>query len=122
MDLFGCQLELVHSHLESYFIHFCNLLGPGNRRYIQIMMVLTRAFLQVLRNEDCQSNFDPVSNAEGSKTGFESSMAINEFLFSQNIDNINLFKLVRYIEESTIMHKVDHFLLFTSYSSSCIPL
>ncbi|KAF3641252.1 putative Peroxidase 48-like [Capsicum annuum] len=100
------QLELVHSHLESYFIHFCNLLGPGNRRYIQIMMVLTRAFLQVLRNEDCQSNFDPVSNAEGSKTGFESSMAINEFLFSQNIDNINLFKLVRYIEESTIMHKV----------------
>ncbi|CAN4098352.1 unnamed protein product [Withania somnifera] len=100
------QLELVHYHLESYFIRFCNLLGPGNRRYIQIIMVLTRAFRQVLRNEDCQSNFDPVSNAEESKTGFESSMAINEFLFAHNIDNINLFKLLRYIEESNIIHKV----------------
>ncbi|MCD7457171.1 hypothetical protein HAX54_034377 [Datura stramonium] len=100
------QLELVHSHLESYFMRFRNLLGPGNRRYIQIMMVLTRAFLQVLRKENCQSNFDPVSNSEGSKTGFESSMAINEFLFSHNIDNINLFKLLRYMEESNIIHKV----------------
>ncbi|XP_060167253.1 uncharacterized protein LOC132598418 isoform X1 [Lycium barbarum] len=100
------QLELVHSHLESYFIRFRNLLGPGNRRYIQIIMVLTRAFLQVLRNENCHSNFDPVFNAEGSKSGIDSSMAINEFLFAHNIDNINLFKLLRYIEESDIIHKV----------------
>lgn len=107
----------MHSHLESYFVRFRNLLGPGNRRYIQIIMVLTRAFLQALGNENCQSNFDPVCNAEGSKSGFDSSMAINEFLFAHNIDNINLFKLLRYIEESNIIHKVDHFLLFTGYSS-----
>ncbi|KAJ8560064.1 hypothetical protein K7X08_004122 [Anisodus acutangulus] len=100
------QLELVHSHLESYFKRFRNLLGPGNRRYIQIVMVLTRAFLQVLHNENCQSNFDPGCNAEGSKSGFDSSMAINEFLFSHNIDNINLFKLLKYVEESNIIHKV----------------
>ncbi|KAH0749457.1 hypothetical protein KY290_028689 [Solanum tuberosum] len=100
------QLELVHSHLESYFIRFRNLLGPGNRRYIQIMMVLTRSFLQVLRNENCQSTFYPLCNAEGSKSGFESSTAINEFLFALNIDNINLYKLLLYIEESNIMHKV----------------
>ncbi|XP_016514733.1 uncharacterized protein LOC107831480 [Nicotiana tabacum] len=100
------QLELVHSHLESYFIRFRNLLGPGNRRYIQIIMVLTRAFLQALGSENCQSSFDPVYNAEGSKSGFDSSMSINEFLFAHNIDNINLFKLLRYIEESNIIHKV----------------
>lgn len=122
MDLLHFQLELVHSHLESYFIRFRNLLGPGNRRYIQIMMVLTRAFLQVLRNENCQSTFDPLCNAEGSKSGFESSTAINEFLFAHNIDNINLFKLLLYIEESNIIHKVYDLCLFTSFSSISIPL
>ncbi|KAM7480447.1 hypothetical protein LguiA_028660 [Lonicera macranthoides] len=101
------QLEQVHSHLEMYFQRFHNLLGPGNRRYIQTMMVLTRAFLQTLRNDNCASYVDPTSAKEVSRAKSSlDSMAINEFLFSLNIDNINLVKLLQYIKESNIIHKV----------------
>ncbi|RAL44089.1 hypothetical protein DM860_015010 [Cuscuta australis] len=98
------QLERLHSHLESYLKRFQSLLGPGNRRYIQTLMVLTRAFLHILcHGKNTGSSF---FSAEGTESGFEFSMTINEFLFSLNIDNINLVKLVYYIQDSNIIHKV----------------
>nr|GMD33796.1 ATP-dependent DNA helicase DDX11 [Ipomoea batatas] len=100
------QLDCLHSHLESYLKRFQNLLGPGNRRYIQTLMVLTRAFLQILCHGKNASNAEPFCPAEGTEGSFDFSMAINEFLFSLNIDNINLVKLVYYIQESNIIHKV----------------
>ncbi|XP_028109836.1 ATP-dependent DNA helicase DDX11 [Camellia sinensis] len=103
------QLERVHSQLGRYFERFHNLLGPGNRRYIQTLMVLTRAFLQILHPENSTSYTDSCPDADGfsgAKSANDCSMAINEFLFSLNIDNINLVKLVRYIKESNIIHKV----------------
>ncbi|XP_031252752.1 ATP-dependent DNA helicase DDX11 [Pistacia vera] len=101
------QLENVHNHIEKYFARFQNRLGPGNRRYIQTLMVLTRAFLQALNNErdeSCASQ--DAEKATGAKTGSDSSMAINDFLFSHNIDNINLVKLLQYVKESNIILKV----------------
>ncbi|CAH9088546.1 unnamed protein product, partial [Cuscuta europaea] len=99
------QLDRVHSHMESYLKRFQNLLGPGNRRYIQTLMVITRAFLRILCHEmNTGGPFCPAS--EGTESGFEFSMTINEFLFSLNIDNINLVKLVYYMQESNIIHKV----------------
>lgn len=80
------------SEIERYHDRFRNLLGPGNRRYIQTLIVLTHAFLHTL--------LDDIGSASNS------SMAINDFLFSLNIDNINLVKLVRYIKESNIVNKV----------------
>ncbi|KAL1810863.1 hypothetical protein ACET3Z_020928 [Daucus carota] len=100
------QLEHVLSHLEMYMQRFCNMLGPGNRRYIQIMIVLARAFLQTLCTNSA-SDIDTLSSEDSSgSTTLDSSMAINEFLFSLNIDNINLVKLLEYINESNIIHKV----------------
>ncbi|KAF3450756.1 hypothetical protein FNV43_RR06845 [Rhamnella rubrinervis] len=106
------QLENVHYHMEKYFERYCNLLGPGNRRYIQTLLVLTRAFLQILCNEvDASYMYSFQSTEKGSEeTGAsDSSMAINDFLFSLNIDNINLIKLLQYIKESNIMHKVSSY-------------
>lgn len=102
------QLENVHSRIEMYFRRFCNVLGAGNRRYIQTLMVLTRAFLQALNEEHVNhtSGCHDAESGGGKKNTFDSSMAINDFLFSLNIDNINLFKLLQYIKESKIMHKV----------------
>ncbi|KAK2971189.1 hypothetical protein RJ640_008613 [Escallonia rubra] len=94
------QLEHVHSNLERYFQRFRNLLGPGNRRYIQTLMVLTRAFLQTLSNSSCS---EEVYDA---KSSTDASMTINEFLFSLNIDNINIVKVLQYMKESNIIHKV----------------
>ncbi|GMH15967.1 hypothetical protein Nepgr_017808 [Nepenthes gracilis] len=103
------QLENMHHSLEMYLARFHNLLGPGNRRYVQTLMVLTRAFLQaILKEEDLNESamsFDPKNSADV-KTSSESSMAINDFLFSLNIDNINFVKLIQYMRESNIIHKV----------------
>ncbi|BBG98991.1 RAD3-like DNA-binding helicase protein, partial [Prunus dulcis] len=82
-------LEDVHSHIEKYFERFCNVLGPGNRRYIQTLMVLTRAFRQVFLKDD-RSYGDSCRDTEK----------------ASGANNINLVKLLQYIKESNIMHKV----------------
>ncbi|XP_059455898.1 uncharacterized protein LOC132186105 isoform X2 [Corylus avellana] len=101
------QLENVHSHTVRYFERFRNLLGPGNRRYIQTLMVLTRAFLQILLEDASYVDVpQDTEKASGANDASNSSMAINDFLFSLNVDNINLVKLLQYIKESNIMYKV----------------
>ncbi|XP_075520370.1 uncharacterized protein LOC142553767 isoform X1 [Primulina tabacum] len=101
------QLTHLRVLLDGYFKRFCNLLGPGNRRYIQILMVLTRAFSRVLCDDiKVVNNVHVLSNIEDREGAFDSSMAMNEFLFALNIDNINLVKLLRYIKESNIIYKV----------------
>ncbi|CAN1285886.1 ATP-dependent DNA helicase DDX11 [Linum perenne] len=102
------QLELVYSHVEKYFTRFRNVLGPGNRRYIQTLIVLTRAFLRSLCGEQGSAGVhaNQVEDAVNSKDIFHTSVAINEFLFSLNIDNINLVKLLQYVKESNLVYKV----------------
>ncbi|KAK3140457.1 hypothetical protein QOZ80_5AG0401340 [Eleusine coracana subsp. coracana] len=87
------QLKAVLSQLEAYLDRFHNVLGAGNRRYIQTLTVLTRSFLRVL------------INGQDSACA-TTSMTINQFLFSLDIDNINIVKLCQYVKESNIIHKV----------------
>ncbi|MCL7052148.1 hypothetical protein MKW94_027669 [Papaver nudicaule] len=100
------QLEKVHRQLELYFERFRNLLGAGNRRYIQTMMVLTRAFLKVLLGDKDSGSLTLGEKSSEQKAASDSSMAINDFLFLLDIDNINLVKLHHYIKESNVVHKV----------------
>ncbi|XP_021736848.1 ATP-dependent DNA helicase DDX11-like [Chenopodium quinoa] len=101
------QLENLHQCLENYLEKFRSRLGSGNRRYIQILMILTRAFMQAIFNED-ETNDNVTSNAvdRATKGPNESSVTINDFLFALNIDNINFVKLINYVKESNIIHKV----------------
>ncbi|KAL7099900.1 hypothetical protein ACP275_09G115300 [Erythranthe tilingii] len=101
------QLNQLQSHLDVYFRRFRNLLGPGNRRYIQTLMTLTRAFSQFLSaGNKFVNQTDPVcNNTEEITSTSDSTMTINEFLFALNIDNINLVKLLQYMKESNIIHK-----------------
>ncbi|KAF7843340.1 ATP-dependent DNA helicase DDX11 [Senna tora] len=106
------QLENVHSHVDTYFGKFCNLLGPGNRRYIQTLLVLTRAFLRLLLNEKDTNpidSFQDIEKASEERRVSEFTMSINDFMFELNVDNINLVKLVKYMKESKIMHKVSSY-------------
>ncbi|CAM8958953.1 unnamed protein product [Rhodiola kirilowii] len=102
------QLERVQSCIESYFSRFRNLLGPGNRRYLQTLLVLTRAFLKALYDDT--TFITPFQNMENNSLTAtnvaDSTFSINDFLFSVNIDNINLVKLLIYLRESNIIHKV----------------
>lgn len=91
-------------------MRFRNLLGPANRRYIQTLMVLTQAFLRVLLNEkdgNLIASCRDIEQASEESRVSDYTIAINEFIFELNIDNINLFKLLKYIKESNITHKVN---------------
>lgn len=100
-------------------MRFRNLLGPANRRYIQTLMVVIQEFLRVLLNEKDGNLIDShrdIEQASEERKASDFTMSINDFLFELNIDNINLVKLLKYIKESHIMHKVIltkylHFLL-----------
>lgn len=64
------------------------------------------------------SSFLYTEKESGENGSSDFSMAINDFLFSLNIDNINLIKLHQYIKESNIMHKVIpyyHYALLTHF-------
>ncbi|WOL02168.1 hypothetical protein Cni_G10887 [Canna indica] len=98
------QLNHVLSNLELYLDKFRSRLGAGNRRYIQTLIVLTQSFLQLLLESCGVSSCINEQELKG-KLG-DTSMTINDFLFSLNIDNINLVKLHRYVKESKIAHKV----------------
>ncbi|KAF6164159.1 hypothetical protein GIB67_010129 [Kingdonia uniflora] len=103
------QLEEVHQYLEFYLERFQNLLGAGNRRYLQTLMVLTSAFRRVLSQEKDSSPLNPCNNIQRpdeQKSICDSSMTINDFLFCTETDNINLIKLQSYIKESNIIHKI----------------
>ncbi|KAK4395254.1 ATP-dependent DNA helicase DDX11 [Sesamum angolense] len=101
------QLNQLQTHLDGYFRRFCSLLGPGNRRYIQTLIILNRAFLQMLSDDmNVVNPTDPSCDADEIKNASCSTMTINEFLFGLNIDNINLVKLLQYMTESNIIHKV----------------
>ncbi|KAL9281985.1 hypothetical protein AtEden1_Chr5g0125921 [Arabidopsis thaliana] len=45
------KLEDIHCSIESYLGRFQNLLRAENMRYIQIMLILTRAFLKPLASD-----------------------------------------------------------------------
>lgn len=75
-------------------------------------MTLTRAFSQILSADQKVVKYtDPACDAQEIKNSPDSTMSINEFLFALNIDNINLVKVLQYMKESNIIHKVDVFLI-----------
>jgi chromosome transmission fidelity protein 1 len=89
----------VKSLLSMYLSRFKAMLSAGNRRYIQTLLILIEAFLNRLTANDKSTELK-----EGNET--VEMLTINDFLFSLNIDNINMFKLCEYMKSSKIIHKV----------------
>ncbi|CAN8233350.1 unnamed protein product [Cochlearia groenlandica] len=103
------QLEDVHCSIENYLGRFQSILGAGNRRYIQTLLILIQALLKPIandRNLNTRNNGIDTGSPSKNKPSRGCSMAIYDFLFSLNIDNINLVKLLAYFKESNIVHKV----------------
>ncbi|CAN6441709.1 unnamed protein product [Victoria cruziana] len=115
------QLEHVGSSLKMYLERFQDRLGAGNRRYIQTLVILVESFLQLLLGGKVirSGESSPVEgNDQMDKEEFRDySMAINDFLFSLDIDNINFVKLMGYIKQSNIINKVSGF--SSKMASSC---
>ncbi|KAG0454641.1 hypothetical protein HPP92_023623 [Vanilla planifolia] len=114
------QLKQVLSHLEKYLEKFRSRLGSGNRRYIQTLVVLTKSFLRLLLGHDDSELISCMDeNLSFEENMVDVSMTVNEFLFSLDIDNINFVKLVNYVKESHIIHKVGGYGLKLASYENC---
>lgn len=101
-DIHSCQvtalqIKQVNSQLSEYLDKFRRRLAASNRRYIEMLLVLIGSITRFL------------SSTPQAETGDARMMTINDFVFSLGIDNLNLFKIRRYIKESNIVHKVSSY-------------
>lgn len=89
------QLELSRAQLGVYLQNFRNRLKGKNRVYIAQTVRLLDSLIGYMRNE-------PTRNRPG-----ECLVDVGDLVAGKGVDQINLFKLVRYIHESKLARKVE---------------
>lgn len=97
----GSQLCQAHSQLLQYMERYRKRLKAKNLMYIEQILYLLQKFVAVLGGNIKQNP----STQSLLQTGFELK-SMNDFLFQSQIDNINLFKVQRYLEKSMISRKL----------------
>ncbi|XP_038196403.1 ATP-dependent DNA helicase DDX11 isoform X2 [Arvicola amphibius] len=97
----GSQLCQAHSQLLQYMERYGKRLKAKNLMYIKQILYLLEKFVAVLGGNIKQNP----STQSLLQTGSELK-SINDFLFQSQIDNINLFKVQRYLEKSMISRKL----------------
>ncbi|CAO2625666.1 ATP-dependent DNA helicase DDX11 [Lemmus lemmus] len=97
----GSQLCQAHSQLLQYMERYRKRLKAKNLMYMKQILYLLEKFVAVLGGNIKQNP----STQSLLQTGSELK-SINDFLFQSQIDNINLFKVQRYLEKSMISRKL----------------
>jgi chromosome transmission fidelity protein 1 len=94
-EIFSSQLEVLNKALNLYSEKYYRLLNGKNLYYMNLLNSVIKKL----------SGFDKsrasISNSE--------VLTVNELLFNSGLDNINLFKLKRYILETNLSNKVGGF-------------
>ncbi|XP_038940698.1 probable ATP-dependent RNA helicase DDX11 isoform X6 [Rattus norvegicus] len=97
----GSQLCQAHSQLLQYMERYRKRLKAKNLMYIKQILYLLDKFVAVLGGNVKQNP----STQSLPQTGSE-LQSINDFLFQSQVDNINLFKVQRYLEKSMLSRKL----------------
>ncbi|XP_034380878.1 ATP-dependent DNA helicase DDX11 isoform X2 [Arvicanthis niloticus] len=97
----GSQLCQAHSQLLQYMERYGKRLKAKNLMYIKQILYLLEKFVVVLGGNVKQNP----STQSLPQTGSELK-SINDFLFQSQVDNINLFKVQRYLEKSMLSRKL----------------
>lgn len=102
VDIYQLQTSLVQ--LETYLSRYCMRLSPANRLKTQTLQTLGSSFVRLLSES---------TSATGTESGVwrrglsgENCWTVNDFLFSMNLDNINLFQLINWVHETKLAFKV----------------
>jgi len=94
------QLKLGRAQLGGYLLKFRNRLKGKNRVYVT----------QLVRLIDSLKNFlEGKSGAALKAGGDEGEVVVGELLKGNGVDQINLYKLMRYLQESKIARKVEQY-------------
>ncbi|XP_052606159.1 ATP-dependent DNA helicase DDX11 isoform X3 [Peromyscus californicus insignis] len=97
----GSQLCQAYSQLLQYMERYGKRLKAKNLMYIKQILYLLEKFVAVLGGNVKQNP----STQSLLQTGSELK-SINDFLFQSQVDNINLFKVQRYLEKSMVSRKL----------------
>ncbi|GAB4815219.1 hypothetical protein N2152v2_002265 [Parachlorella kessleri] len=126
-ELTATQAAAAHTQLAAYFDRFRAQLAPGNAVHLQTLQRVIATLCRYLDSSttsnhaqqpagtNSQQHSVPMGCAVGGKGGgmpMEAAvvvLTVNDFLLQSGLDNINLFRLVRYIRESKAVYKVAGF-------------
>eukprot|EP01012_Entosiphon_sulcatum_P023723 TRINITY_DN2883_c0_g1_i1.p1 TRINITY_DN2883_c0_g1~~TRINITY_DN2883_c0_g1_i1.p1 ORF type:complete len:657 (-),score=73.87 TRINITY_DN2883_c0_g1_i1:402-2372(-) len=88
--------------LQQYFDRYNARLLAKNRAHVRQLHGLVQKFSEYLRNPSSQVPADTVSQ--------QTIITTSQFLFQLGVDNINLFEIQQFIQESDIIRKLDNIL------------
>ncbi|XP_078369659.1 ATP-dependent DNA helicase DDX11-like isoform X2 [Oculina patagonica] len=116
VEITGSQILCAHSQLTQYQDRYRTRLKAKNLLYIQQLLYVLTCFLNCLGGKD-QILSKMISTTTADEGGpKEAKMqdvklkTINDFLFSAQMDNVNLFKIKKYCEKSIISKKLNGFI------------
>ena len=108
-DLSLRQLTAASEQLNEYWEKFKARLAPGNARHIKTLLLLCRALHKRVDSAAVSrlgvAATPPSSKGHGTSPPVSEALRVNEFLFSLGMDNVNVYKLQRYVTESKVLFK-----------------
>ncbi|GAB1601699.1 ATP-dependent DNA helicase DDX11-like isoform X1 [Argonauta hians] len=117
-EVFGSQLCQAHSQLSQYVQRYRTKLKAKNLMYTnQILFLLSRFVVYIGGSLDTPSDTQHLKKVESK------IFTINDFLYESKLDNINLFKILRYCQRSQISKKLNGFVeKYQPSSVNYVPL
>ncbi|XP_045596543.2 ATP-dependent DNA helicase DDX11 [Procambarus clarkii] len=109
------QLRGAHTQLSQYMQRYSKKLSPRNLLYIKQILFFMNALMKLLvgGSKVCTGlATGDVRNAAtnaGSNIPTSQMLTVSKFLCDTLTDNLNIFKLLQYIEKSKIAHKLHSF-------------
>ncbi|XP_068203426.1 ATP-dependent DNA helicase DDX11 isoform X1 [Palaemon carinicauda] len=116
-SVFVSKLQFMgaHAQLSQYMQRYEKRLSPRNLLYIKQILFFINSQIKLLnegRKDNVPGKFGTGVNSnynDGMKNQFTRMYAVHSFMSETLIDNLNIYKLIQYIEKSKIAHKLHSF-------------
>ncbi|CAG9464272.1 unnamed protein product [Pedinophyceae sp. YPF-701] len=102
------QLAATMAHLAGYLSKFSSRLSPSNLKYLRTMELVAGKLLDAA-NGGKPARAPDAGRSDATARGSEAAQTINAFLFASGLDNVNMFKLMRYMRESKVLVKLSSY-------------
>ncbi|CAD5124537.1 DgyrCDS12815 [Dimorphilus gyrociliatus] len=104
VQIFGSQLIQAHSQLQQYHDKYRSRLKAKNLLYIKQLITILSCLIKALGGK-------AGINADSQSVGIDSRLeTLNDFLFKNQLDHMNFFKIKKYCENSQISRKLHGFI------------
>lgn len=108
-EITSSKLGCAHSQLSQYLERYEKRMKPSNTLFVRQLLFVLEACLKFISKH---SQGKKQANGAASKDRMpldNKVLTVNDFLFALNIDNINPFRLQRFIDDSELCKKLNGF-------------